>query len=162
MRGCVKYIHDPDSTVTFDLKVKFIGFMTWLCVFVLWHSHTLFGTLVYHHGMMCCVHSWTLYDLDLKPPHSKLFFLPWIWVWQDVFALWYRHSKFWHMGVSPWDNMLCTFLTLLWSWPLIYMWVAGGILSEFYSQFFSCCFENISESTEIHSCSREMEAICIQ
>ena len=32
MRGCVKYIHDPDTTLTFDLKVKFIGFMTWLCV----------------------------------------------------------------------------------------------------------------------------------
>ena len=27
-RGCVKYIHDPDMTLTFDLKVKFIGFMT--------------------------------------------------------------------------------------------------------------------------------------
>ena len=27
-RGCVKYIHDPDMTFTFDLKVKFIGFMT--------------------------------------------------------------------------------------------------------------------------------------
>ena len=32
MRECVKYIHDPDTTLTFDLKVKFIGFMTWLCV----------------------------------------------------------------------------------------------------------------------------------
>ena len=32
MRGCVKYIHDPDTTLNFDLKVKFIGFMTWLCV----------------------------------------------------------------------------------------------------------------------------------
>ena len=32
MGVCVKYIHDPDTTLTFDLKVKFIGFMTWLCV----------------------------------------------------------------------------------------------------------------------------------
>ena len=32
MRGCVKYIHDPDTTLNFDLKVKFIGFMTLLCV----------------------------------------------------------------------------------------------------------------------------------
>ena len=31
-RGCVRYIHDPDTTLNFDLKVKFIGFMTWLCV----------------------------------------------------------------------------------------------------------------------------------
>ena len=32
MRGCVKYIHDLDMTLTFDLKVKFTWFMTWLCV----------------------------------------------------------------------------------------------------------------------------------
>ena len=32
MRGCVKYVHDPDTTLTFEVKVKFIGFMTRLCV----------------------------------------------------------------------------------------------------------------------------------
>ena len=32
MKGCVKYIYDPDTTLNFDFKVKFIGFMTWLCV----------------------------------------------------------------------------------------------------------------------------------
>ena len=32
MRECVVYVHDPDNILTFDLKVKFIGFMTWLCV----------------------------------------------------------------------------------------------------------------------------------
>ena len=32
MRGCVKYIHYPDTMLTFDLKVKFIEFVTWLCV----------------------------------------------------------------------------------------------------------------------------------
>ena len=26
IRQCVKYIHDPDSVLTFDLKVKFKGF----------------------------------------------------------------------------------------------------------------------------------------
>ena len=73
------------------------------------------------------------FDLNIK-----IIFSPWIWVWQNVFALWHRHTKFWHIGVSPWDNMLSTFLTLV--WPLIYMWGAGGILSEFYSQFLSCLF----------------------
>ena len=36
MRGCVEYIHDPDTTLTFDFKVKFItgsqkavGYMIW-------------------------------------------------------------------------------------------------------------------------------------
>ena len=32
MVGGVAYIHDPDMTLTFDLKVKFIGFITWLFV----------------------------------------------------------------------------------------------------------------------------------
>ena len=77
-RGCVKYIHDPDMTLTFDLKVKFIGFMTWLCLgltfFVLWHSHTLLCMWVYHHGTMCHIQSWTLYDLDLWPQYQNYIF----------------------------------------------------------------------------------------
>ena len=32
MRGCVKYNHDHDMMLTFDPKVKFRGFMKWLCV----------------------------------------------------------------------------------------------------------------------------------
>ena len=32
MRECIVCILDPDRILTFDLKVKFIGFMTWLCV----------------------------------------------------------------------------------------------------------------------------------
>ena len=62
----------------------------------------------------------------------KIIFSPWIWVWQDVFALWHRHTKFWHMGISPWDSMFCMTLTFD-------LYVGGGsILSEFYSQFLSC------------------------
>ena len=64
-----------------------------LSFFVLWHCHTLFGKWVHHYGTMCRVHSWTLYDLDLWP-HIKIIFSPWIWVWQDVSALWHRHTKF--------------------------------------------------------------------
>ena len=43
---------------------------------------------------------------DLK---IKIIFSQWIWIWQDVFALWHRHTRFLHMDVSPWDNMLWTF-----------------------------------------------------
>ena len=32
MRRWVAYIHDPDMTLNFDLKVKFIGFLTCFCV----------------------------------------------------------------------------------------------------------------------------------
>ena len=49
----------------------------WLCVrptafFVLWHfSRTMFGMWVYHHGTMCRMHSWPLYDLDLSPQYES-------------------------------------------------------------------------------------------
>ena len=45
MRRCVVYIYDPDTTLNFDLKVKFIGFLTCFCV----QPITFFGlTLVNH------------------------------------------------------------------------------------------------------------------
>ena len=60
-----------------------------LSFFVLWHCHTFFGTWVNHHGTMCHVHSWTLYDLDIN---IKIIYSPWIWVWQDFCTLWHRHE----------------------------------------------------------------------
>ena len=205
MRRCVAFIHDLDTTLTFDLKVKFIDFcrvfmtdlfekpdlfaftlLMSLCptcnFYLLWHKHTIYGTWVYHHERMCQVYSWSWYDVDLwqvklvgfmtwlcvqasaflsfgivilclsvssrydvsctyMNPYREQYqnyISPWIWIWQVVFALWHRHTAFWHMGVSPWDNMLCTFLTSVWPWPLTCTWVAVGILSEFYSKLLSC------------------------
>ena len=70
MRECVKYIHDPDTTLNFYLKVKFyrvyvMALCSGLSFFVLWQCHILFGTWVYHYGTLCGLHSWNLYDLDL-------------------------------------------------------------------------------------------------
>ena len=73
------------------------------------------------------------FDLSIK-----IIFSPWIWVWQNVFALWHRHMKFWHMGVSPWDNILDLSMTLTFD---LYAG-SGGILNEFYSQFLSCSNRN--------------------
>ena len=127
-RGSIT-MRDASSTLMILIRpwplTKFTGFITWLCsgltFFVLWQSHTLSCTWVYHHGTMCHIHSWTLYDLEFE----------------SVFALWHRHTKFWPMGVSPWDNMLCTFLTLVSTWPLTCMWVTGLSLVSF-TQFLSC------------------------
>ena len=56
MRQYVSYIHDPNTTLTFELNVKFIGFLT---VFLVWataflsfdiYSHTIFGSWVYYLG----------------------------------------------------------------------------------------------------------------
>ena len=107
-------------------------------LFCPWHSHCLARECI---TMILCVAY--IHELCMNLTFDfniKIIFSPWIWVWQNVFAFWHRHTKFWHMGVSPWDNMLCTFLTLVWPWPLTYMWVAGCILCEFNSQFLSCFY----------------------
>ena len=136
MRGCVKYILGPDMTLNLTLiyrvhdmalcsRLSFLSFDKDI-------SCLARECTVYHHGTKCRVHSWTMtltFDLNIK-----IMFSPWIWVWQNVFAFWHRHSKFWHMSVSPWDNMLCTFLTLVCPWPLTYM--LTGV--SFHSQFLSC------------------------
>ena len=55
MRQCVTYIYDPDSTLAFDLKVKFIGFCPNcnFCLLLRWH--TIIFTWVYHFKRMCFV-----------------------------------------------------------------------------------------------------------
>ena len=42
-------------------------------------------------------------------------------------------------NVGAWGMWACSlsFMTSVWPWPLTYMWVAGVILNEFYSQFSS-------------------------
>ena len=146
-------IHDPDTTLNFDLKVKFIEFLTcfrvstitnfWFdnglpylahksftlrrcdtyihvpvsywphsnvlafvmslcpncnfctCNGLLWHWHTIFGTWVYHHERMCQVHYWSWYDIDLWPQGQIH------WVYDKAlcsalsfFVLWHSHTLF--------------------------------------------------------------------
>ena len=96
--------------------------------FIFWHSHTLFGTWVYHHGMKCCIHEWTLYDLDIWPlsksyfhhglESSKISLLFDIGI--PNFGIWVYHQ----------ETACCVlFLTLVWLLPLICMWVVGGGVS---------------------------------
>ena len=42
----------------------------------LWHWHTIFGSLFYHHEKMCKVHSWPWYDLEVK----FIWFMTWLCV----------------------------------------------------------------------------------
>ena len=93
MRVCVLYIYD--SWYDIDLwpqgKIYRVHDMA-LCsrhrFFVLSHSHTMW---VYHHGTMCSVHPWPLYDLDLWSQYFHHEFE----TGKIVIALW--HTKFWHM-----------------------------------------------------------------
>ena len=99
-----------------------------LCRFVpahifslLWHWLTIVGTWVYHHEMMCHVHSWSQYYFNLWPQcqiirvfnmsyclASNLFFLLWHWL----------NYHIWLMGVSPWENVSRTVMILIQSWPV--------------------------------------------
>ena len=77
IKGFVACIHDPDTTLTFDLKVKFIGCMTWFCVQVtafLSIDIVMFGTKVYHHGTMCGVYFLPLYGLALWTQYQHFVF----------------------------------------------------------------------------------------
>ena len=77
MRRCGAYMHDPNTALTFDFKVKFIGFSTYPFVRPISGAHIffilaaifayIFGTWVYHHEKMCLVRSWSRYDIDLWP-----------------------------------------------------------------------------------------------
>ena len=78
MRGSIKYIHDPvrrwPLTSTSNNRVYDIALCSGLSFFILWHSHTFIGTLVYHHGTMCRIHSLTLYELALWPQYQNYIF----------------------------------------------------------------------------------------
>ena len=94
MRECVAFIHDPDMILIFDLKVNniyflasFLGHNFLFC----WHSHTISGTWVYHHRIMCRIHSGPLCDLDLWP--QNYIFTMNFCLGKIVFAFWHRHTK---------------------------------------------------------------------
>ena len=80
MRRHVAYI----TTLTSDLKVKSTGFNTYSCptrnFCLLWCWLTKFGTWVYHHERICCVHSWSWYDVDLCPQGQISEFMTWLCV----------------------------------------------------------------------------------
>ena len=50
-------------------------------------------------------------------------------------------------NVSPWDNMLCTFMTFVWPWPLTCMWVQGVYLMSFTHSFYLVPWWNLTGSS---------------
>ena len=76
MRGCVRYIHDPDTTLNFDLKVNFIGVLTFrvwpITFFLVWHWLTIFGAWVSQFiGFLTCFSVWpiTIFWFDTGLPY---------------------------------------------------------------------------------------------
>ena len=60
--------HWPQGQIYRDYDMALCSDLSFV---VLRHSHILFCTWVYHHGTICGVHSWTLYDLDLWPQYQN-------------------------------------------------------------------------------------------
>ena len=144
MVRCVVYIHDSVWPWHFTSRsslqglwlffffitpISHMALCSGLSFFIFWHSHTLFGMWVYHHGTICHVDSWTLNDLDRWPQYQNYIFTMDISLARCLCSLTLAYQR-WFLH----ETMLCTFLTSVWTLPLTYMWVAGGILSEFYSQ----------------------------
>ena len=111
MRTCIAYIYDPVTTLTIDLKVKFIGFMTWLCVqasaflsfdkVILCLARgciTMVRCFAYIHELYMTL----TFDLNINILFSHEFESG-----KNIFARWHRRTKFWHMRLSPSDYMLC-------------------------------------------------------
>ena len=100
-----------------------------------WHIHTIFGTWVYHYGTMCHIHSWTLSVLDFWPQYQNDIFTVNL-SGQDCLCSLTQLYQIWHMGISPRDKVLFTFMTSVWPWPLTYIWVAGVSLVIFTYSFY--------------------------
>ena len=103
-------------------RVNDMALCSGLSFFVLWHSHTLFVIT----NKITSI-SKLYFHFEFESGKLSLLFNKGI-------------PNFCRIGVSPWDYMLCTVITLVWPWPLTYMWEAGGtcIFIEFYPQLLSC------------------------
>ena len=93
--------------------------------FVLWHSHTMSGTWVYHHGTMCRVHSGPLLDLDVWPQYQN-----YISIMHLSRA---RPSLLLDIGIPNFGIWMYHLETRFWvhSWPLydLDLWPTCGLLS---------------------------------
>ena len=142
LKGCVKYIHDSDTTLIFNLKVKLIGFMTWLCgqascflsfdIVILCLAReciTMVRCVAYIHEFCMTL----TFDLNIKIifyhgfESGKMFLLFDIGI--PNFGKWVCHHQKQHVVYILDLSMTLTFD----------LYVGGAVIrSEFYSQVLSC------------------------
>ena len=122
-------------------RSNLLGFWVASClghsIFVLWHNLTKF----LHENINMGRYVTYIYYLCMTltfGPNIRIIFSLVLVSGEDGHCLLTKTYQIWHMGVTPWDNMLCTFMTFVWPLPLTYMWVVRSIFKEFYSQFLSC------------------------
>ena len=104
----------PPWTKSVPLSVQFrfrpITFY-WVC-----HWHTLFGKWVHHHEIMCRVHSWSWYNIDLST-QGQIYRVNYMALGSghNIFILCQSHTMF-GMSVSVWYYLSQTFLTSVCPW----------------------------------------------
>ena len=103
--------------------------------FQLWHWLTIFGKLVYYHERMCCVYSWSKYDVDLYLKMKFMWFL-WLCVRATVFVIWHipylAHECIGHRAMCHVHSRHMTFglnITIIFS-SWICVWVRSSMLFD--------------------------------
>ena len=115
MRQCVAYIHDPNTTLTFDLEVAFIGFVAVsscptrnLCLLYIVVSYLAHGSVTMR-GCVAYIHDPdTTLTFDLKVKSVGFVFGP------QLFCPLTWSYYVWHMSVSPCYDVSRTFMTSVW------------------------------------------------
>ena len=106
-KWCVAYIQDPDTMFAFDMAL-YCGF------FVLWHSHTIFGTYMSVSPWDDMSHTFmTSVRPDLWHQFQNNDFTVNLCLDKTIFALWHRHIKF-GTSVCHHETTCCVR-----SWPLL-------------------------------------------
>ena len=124
MRRFVAYIHDSDTTLNFDMKVKFIGFLFSCPVYkfflidigLIYLAHgcnTIRRCVAYIHDPVTTL-SFDLFDLNVfYRLLSCLHVRPVTSVSFDIGI-----PYIWHMSLLPWEDVSSTFMILLRPWTL--------------------------------------------
>ena len=123
MSVCVAYVRDSNTTLTTDLKDKFIGILTWLSV-----KSESNGTSMYHmvHGFCMSL----IFDLNIN-----IIFSPWIcMIVLNLFLDIYRHTKFGTL-VYHHKTTCCVISWPVYDLDLWPIWVAGVSLVSFSHNF---------------------------
>ena len=114
-----------DMMLNLDLKVKFIRFMTWLCV---WATNLLSLHIVILYDCITMVQCFVyIHELSMTLTiglNIKIVFSSWSWDWQDHLCSLTQTYQFWHM-VYYRETTYC-----------VHSWGGGDILSKFLTHRF--------------------------
>ena len=128
MTGCVAYIHDLDTKLTFQLKVNLIGVMTCLA----FKSHLFYPLTYKYYAWQMSVSPW--YDVLGKSMTSvwPLASISKLYIFTMDLSLSYQMLVY---GCITMRHYIVYILDFFWHWPLTYMWVymayMGVILVSF-------------------------------